>query len=41
MSNEKIRYRGENVSKTRLEIVYVMCSSSNCETLAHCTLKNL
>ena len=41
MPNEKIRYPGENVSKTRLEILYVMCSSSNCETLAHCTLKYL
>ena len=27
VSNEKIRYPGENVSKTRLEILYVICSS--------------
>ena len=39
MSNEKIRYPGENVSKTRLEILYVIRSSSNCDT--HCTVKYL
>ena len=41
VSDEKIRYPGENVSKSRLEILYVICSSSNCGTLAHYTVKYL